>query len=69
MLGSETGHVDLLVHQCMQYVWVLLFIAILGTNSANGHLRLGVQNRFLYTQIDTLTPHTTSCTIKKRESS
>ena len=42
MLGSETGHVDLLVHQCMQSVWVLLLIAILGTNSANGHLRLGV---------------------------
>ena len=42
MLGSETGHVDLLVHQCMQSVWVLLLIDILGTNSANGHLRLGV---------------------------
>ena len=42
MLGSETGHADLLVHQCMQSVWVLLLIDILGTNSANGHLRLGV---------------------------
>ena len=42
MLGSETGHVDLLVHQCMQSVWVLLLLAILGTNSANGHLRLAV---------------------------
>ena len=42
MLGSETGHVDLLVHQSMQFVWVLLLIVILGTDSANGHLRLGV---------------------------
>ena len=42
MLGSETGHADLLVHQCIQFVWVLLLIDILGTSSANGHLRLGV---------------------------
>ena len=42
MRGSETGHVDLLVHQSMQFVWVLLLIVILGTNSANDHLRLGV---------------------------